>query len=106
MAEALARRAAHARPVEKPGLVFFHSRVSGRCRRIEGYLAQVLQRRHNHGTFRLYRVEQRERPDLLERFGVQELPTLLVIESKLVRGRLTAPSTCQEIEEFLAPWLR
>jgi len=106
MAQAVARRGTHARPVDKPGLVFFHSRVSGRCRRVEGFLAQVLQRRHNHGTFRLYRVALEERPDLAERFGVETLPTLLVVESKLVRGRLVAPSTCAEIEEFLAPWLR
>jgi len=92
--------------VEKPGLVFFYSRVSGRCRRVEGFLAQVLQRRHNHSTFRLYRVEQAERPDLVERFAVERLPTLLVVESKLVRGRLVAPGTCAQIEDFLAPWLQ
>ena len=53
----------------KPGLVFFHSAVSGNCRRVEGFLAQVLQRRRNHGTFKLYRVAQEERPDLVERFS-------------------------------------
>ena len=54
----------------KPGLVFFYSPVSGSCRRAEGFLAQVLQRRRNHGTFKLYRVDEQERPDLVERFGV------------------------------------
>jgi hypothetical protein len=29
----------------KPGLVFFYSERSGLCRRAEGYLSQVLQRR-------------------------------------------------------------
>ena len=46
----------------QPGLVFFYSSVSGACRRAEGFLAQVLQRRRNHETFRLYRVDQEERP--------------------------------------------
>ncbi len=36
----------------KPSLVFFHSASSGRCRRVEGFLAQVLQRRANHDTLR------------------------------------------------------
>lgn len=92
--------------VAKPGLVFFSSRVSGRCRRVEGFLAQVLQRRHNHETFRLFRVVQEERPDLVERFRVAAVPTLVVLEERRVRARLTGPATCREIEEFLAPWLR
>lgn len=91
--------------LSRPGLVFFYSARSGHCRRTEGFLAQVLQRRRNHGTFRLYRVEQEERPDLVERFRVQTLPTLLVVESKAVRARLERPRGCREIERFLAPWL-
>ena len=93
------------RNLGKPGLVFFHSLVSGRCRRVDGFLAQVLQRRHNHSTFRLYRVAKERRPDLVERFAVETLPTLVVVESKAVRGRLIAPTSCAEIEEFLGPWL-
>lgn len=92
--------------LERPGLVIFYSRVSGRCRRVEGFVAQVLQRRHNHRTFRLYRVAQEERPDLVERFGVGAMPTLMVVESKHVRGRLVSPGTCGEIERFLVPWLQ
>src|SRR2546421_1504876 len=90
---------------EQPGLVFFYSPVSGSCRRVEGYLAQVLQRRRNHGTFKLYRVAQEERPDIVERFAVDQLPTLVVVEGKRVCGRLERPRGCREIEEFLAPWL-
>src|SRR5919206_1137363 len=89
----------------KPGLVFFHSAVSGSCRRVEGYLAQVLQRRRNHGTFKLYRVAQEERPDLVERFEVETMPTLVVLEGTRVRGRLVRPRGCRDIEAFLAPWL-
>ena len=89
----------------KPRLVFFHSSFSGQCRRVEGFLAQVLQRRRNHGTFRLYRVAQEERPDLVERFEVDEMPTLVVVEGHTVRGRLERPRGCRDIEAFLAPWL-
>jgi thioredoxin-like negative regulator of GroEL len=91
-------------PVQ-PGLVFFHSSVSGGCRRVEGFLAQVLQRRRNHETFRLYRVAQEERPDLVERFGIETVPTLVVVEGKTVRARLEKPRGCREIEAFLQPWL-
>jgi thioredoxin-like negative regulator of GroEL len=90
---------------QQPGLVFFHSSVSGACRRAEGFLAQVLQRRRNHETFRLYRVAQEERPDLVERFGITTMPTLVVVEENVVRAKLEHPRGCREIETFLAPWL-
>ena len=86
-------------------LVFFHSRLSGNCRRVEGFLAQVLQRRRNHGTFRVLQVAEEERPDLLERFKVLAVPTLVVVEGSTVAGRLERPRGCREIEGFLAPWL-
>jgi thioredoxin-like negative regulator of GroEL len=89
----------------KPRLVFFHSAQSGSCRRTEGFLAQVLQRRRNHGTFKLYRVAREERPDLLERFKVEKVPTLVVVEGKQVRATLVRPRGCRDIEAFLQPWL-
>jgi thioredoxin-like negative regulator of GroEL len=90
----------------KPRLVFFTSAVSGQCRRTEGYLAQVLQRRRNHGTFRVVTVRADERPDLVERFGIAELPTLVVVDDKVERARLERPRGCKQIEELLTPWLR
>ena len=92
--------------LERPlRLVFFHSKLSGNCRRVEGFLAQVLQRRRNHGTFKVVEVAEEERPDLLERFNVQSVPTLVVVEGSSVAGRLERPRGCREIEGFLAPWL-
>jgi thioredoxin-like negative regulator of GroEL len=90
---------------EQPRLVFFHSTLSGHCRRVEGFLAQVLQRRRNHGTFTVVRVAEEERPDLLDRFKIGTVPTLVVVEGKAVAGRLEQPRGCREIEGFLAPWL-
>ncbi len=90
----------------RPGLVFFHSPRSGPSRRVEGFLAQVLQRRGNHETFRLYRVAPEERPDLATRFGVDQIPTLVVVDEKHVRGRLERPRGCDDIESFLSPWLK
>jgi thioredoxin-like negative regulator of GroEL len=90
----------------RPRLVLFYSRSSGACRRVEGFLAQVLQRRGNHDTFWIDRVEQAERSDLHERFGVHAVPTLVVVEGNRVRARLEAPRGATEIERFLTPWLR
>jgi thioredoxin-like negative regulator of GroEL len=86
-------------------LVFFHSTLSGQCRRVEGFLAQVLQRRRNHETFKVVNVAAEERPDLLERFKVHAVPTLVVVQGNSVAGRLERPRGCREIEGFLAPWL-
>jgi thioredoxin-like negative regulator of GroEL len=90
---------------EQPKLVFFHSTVSGNCRRVEGFLAQVLQRRRNHGTFKVVRVAEEERPDLLQRFRIDTVPTLVVVQGKAVAARLERPRGCREIEGFLSPWL-
>jgi thioredoxin 1 len=89
----------------KPRLVFFHSPQSGRCRRVEGFIAQVLQRRRNHDTFELVRVSVDDRPDLADRFGVETVPTLCVVEDRRLRKRIVAPRGCRELARELAPWL-
>lgn len=103
---ATAEQAVARRAVTKPRLVFFTSARSGHSRRVEGYLAQVLQRRRNHGTFRLHVVDGHDRPELVQRFRVDELPTLVVVEDRSVKARLARPRGCREIEELLSPWLR
>jgi thioredoxin-like negative regulator of GroEL len=89
----------------KPLLLFFQSRFSGRCRRVDGFLAQVLQRRSNHATFELERVYAEERPELHNSFGIDELPTLVVVADGEIQGRIVDPNGCKAIEHFLAPWL-
>jgi thioredoxin-like negative regulator of GroEL len=90
----------------KPSLVFFHSASSGRCRRVEGFLAQVLQRRANHDTFELVRVDADNNAELVERFKIETIPTLVVVADKRAQGRLPNPRGCRDIERFLTPWLR
>jgi hypothetical protein len=50
--------AAGALRTARPRLLLFHSRVSGRCRRVDAFLAQVLQRRSNHAIFALDPIER------------------------------------------------
>jgi thioredoxin-like negative regulator of GroEL len=89
----------------KPRLVFFFSPESGRCRRVDGFLAQVLQQRKNHETFQVYRVDREQHPDLAEQFALERVPTLFVVEGNKVRARLEEPRGCRDIQRFLAPWL-
>jgi thioredoxin 1 len=89
----------------KPQLVFFHAQASGRCRRVEGFLAQVLQRRANHDTFHVFRVDVDKEQALVQRFGVDTVPTLIVVDDKKIQGRLEAPRGCREIAKLLEPWL-
>lgn len=92
-------------PSEKPKLVFFYSPQSGRCRRVEAFVAQVLQRRRNHETFDLVRVPVDRRPDIAERFGIETVPTLCVVVDRRLRKRIVAPRGCRELERELTPWL-
>ena len=89
----------------KPQLLFFYSRTCGSSRRTEGFLAQVLQRRGNHRSFRVRRIEVERNPHLVERFRVDAVPTLVVVDDKRVRARLSKPCGCAEISQTLAPWL-
>jgi thioredoxin-like negative regulator of GroEL len=88
-----------------PSLVFFYGRTSGLSRRVEGYLAQILQRRHNHSTFRLLRVPVDDNRELAEAFRVRKIPTIVVVHGRRVRARIEAPSNRLTIEEGLGPWL-
>lgn len=90
----------------RPRLLFFFSPTSGPSRRAEGFLAQVLQRRGNHSSFELVRVDADQRPDLVERLRVTEIPTLLVVAEGRVCERIAKPSGCAEISKRLTPWLR
>jgi thioredoxin-like negative regulator of GroEL len=105
MAATPARRQAAPEHAERPRLVFFYSPLSGRCRRVEGYLAQVLQRRHNHDTFEVVRIPVDSRPELAARFRVEAVPTVLVVEGGRVKCRIDDPRGCRDLEDQLRPWL-
>ena len=92
-------------PEQKPRLVFFYSPLSGRCRRVEGFIAQVLQRRQNHDTFNLMRVSIDRRPDLAEKFRIETVPTICVVEGRKLRRTIVAPRGYRELEQELQSWL-
>lgn len=90
----------------KPMLLIFTGRRDGSSRRADGFLAHVLQRRCNHERFALRHIHREDRPDLFGRFRVTEIPTLVVIDEKRVRGRLVKPKGSADIQAFLDPWLK
>ncbi|HVS84380.1 MAG TPA: thioredoxin family protein, partial [Gaiellaceae bacterium] len=90
----------------RPQLVFFTSTRSGRARRVEGYLAAVLQRRGNHDTFELVQVDIDGFPEIAERLGVDSVPVLMVIDEGSVQARLENPPGAAAISDALEPWLK
>lgn len=88
---------------ERPTLVFFTSRSSGPARRMESLLAHIA--RKERDRLRVRKVDVDDRPDLAERFRVEQVPHLaLVVDSRVVaklEGRATAP----RIESMLEPHL-
>jgi thioredoxin-like negative regulator of GroEL len=90
----------------RPTLLFFYSPTCGESRRTEGFLAQVLQRRRNHDTFSLIRIDYNSHPDLAARCRIERPPAIVVIEEKRVRARLEQPRGGAQIQAILAPWLK
>src|SRR2546426_10936812 len=94
------------RGIAQPLLVFFTSTTNGQCRRAEGYLAQVLQRRRNHQTFKVRTVAREERPDLLERFRADPPPPRPVIAQRAGRGKPADPRGGAGARPSSRPWPR
>jgi hypothetical protein len=90
----------------RPRLLFFYGERDGYSRRVEGFLAQVMQRRKNHDTFVVHRIETSRAAQLAERFRVDDVPTILVVDERRVRARLVRPTGCADLKRALAPWLR
>ena len=90
----------------RPGLLFFFDKRDGHARRVDGFLAQVLQHGHNHETFKIYRIDVGERPDLAKRFRVEHTPALCVIDGGRVVLRCEQPRGAAQIGRLLQPWLR
>ena len=95
-----------ARTDARPRLVYFYSKTSGRSRHVDAYLAQIFQRRRNHDSFKLVRVLVEDHPEVVKRFGVRAIPTIVVVEGRRERARIESPRGVKAIEQALAPWLR
>jgi thioredoxin 1 len=90
-------------PNERPLLVFFTSRRSGPARRMESLLAHIA--RKERDRLRVSKIDVDERPEVAERFQVQQVPALTLVVEKRVVERIDGRATAPRIESMLEPHL-
>jgi thioredoxin-like negative regulator of GroEL len=90
-------------PDNRPLLLFFTSRRSGPARRMESLLAHIA--RKERSRLRVNKIDVDERPELAERFRVQQVPSLALVVGKRVVSRLDGRATAPRIEAMLAEHL-
>jgi thioredoxin-like negative regulator of GroEL len=90
-------------PNDRPLLVFFTSRRSGPARRMESLLAHIA--RKERDRLRVSKVDVDERPEVAERFRVEQVPSLALIVEKRVVSRIDGRATAPRIESMLEPHL-
>ena len=83
----------------RPLLVFFTSQRSGPARRMESLLAHIA--RKERESLVVKRVDVDERPDLVEKFRISQVPALALVVGKKVVARLEGRSTAPKIESML-----
>ena len=83
----------------RPLLVFFTSQRSGPARRMESLLAHIA--RKERDRLDVKRVDADERPDLVEKFRISQVPALMLVKGKKVVARLEGRSTAPKIEAML-----
>ena len=87
----------------RPLLVFFTHARSGPARRMESLLAHIA--RKERDRLRVLRVDTDERPDLADRFAVEDVPTLVLVKHKHTVDRLSGRASAPRMEEMLEPHL-
>jgi thioredoxin-like negative regulator of GroEL len=84
-------------------LVFFWSRTCGHSRRMDSLVDHFL--RVHRDQLKLAKVELSDRPDLAQRFGITEAPTLVMLDNLLEVGRLEGRNTLPAIKDTFEPFL-
>ena len=82
-----------------PMLVFFTRATSGPARRMESLLAHVS--RKERDRLRVRRVDADRYPHLLEKFCVEEVPSLVLVVDQRVAGRIDGRANMPQIEQLL-----
>jgi thioredoxin 1 len=90
-------------PNDRPLLLFFTSRQSGPARRMESLLAHIA--RKERDRLRVSKIDVDERPEVAERFKVQQVPALTLVVEKRVVSRIDGRATAPRIESMLEPHL-
>jgi thioredoxin-like negative regulator of GroEL len=80
-------------------LVFFTRSTSGPARRMESLLAHIA--RKERERLRVRRVDGDEHPRLMRKFGVDEVPALVLVIDRKVAGRIDGRANMPQIEQLL-----
>lgn len=80
-------------------LIFFTRATSGPSRRMESLLAHVA--RKERDRLRVRRVDADEHPELLRRFAVEEVPSLVLVVGQKVVDRLGGRANMPQIEQLI-----
>jgi len=86
-----------------PLLVFFTSPRSGPARRMESLVAHIAHK--DRDRLRVLSVDVDERRDLVEKLGVRDVPTLVLVIGRKAVARLDGRASAPKIEAMLAPHL-
>jgi thioredoxin 2 len=70
---------------------------------MESLLAHIA--RKERDRLRVLRVDTDQRPDLADRFGVDDVPTLVLVKEKHTVARLAGRASAPRIEQMLEPHL-
>ena len=84
-------------------LVFFWSATCGHSRRMDSLVDHFM--RAHRGRLKLAKVDVDSRPDLAERFGVGEAPTLVLLQDSIEVERLAGRNTLPTIKFAFEPYL-
>jgi thioredoxin-like negative regulator of GroEL len=90
-------------PDTTPTLLFFTQETSGPARRMESLLAHLA--RKERGRLRISRIDASASPAWVERLGVTEIPTLVLLKDRRPVERLEGRVSAPQIERMLAPHL-
>ena len=86
-----------------PLLIFFTLPTSGPARRMESLLAHLA--RKERDRLRVSRVDVEQRPELAEKLGVIDVPTLVLIKDRKPVDRIEGRASAPQIERMLEPYL-
>jgi thioredoxin-like negative regulator of GroEL len=84
-------------------VVLVTRRTSGAGRRMESLLAQLQLRMRDRVDVRA--LDADERPDLVRRLGVSEIPSIVVVKNRRTVTVLGGRATFAEIEHTVAPYV-
>lgn len=86
-----------------PMLLFFTASTSGPARRMESLLAHLA--RKERARLRIARIDTAQSPEWVERLGIDEVPTLVLVKDRRLVARLEGRASAPQIERLITPHL-